>query len=165
MVILTSRARVLPYLYNAVYLLSITVRALFSFLQGRNKSAHEDMERGDGSQGSQIITHITCQARAITGLAASACTLSSLFLWLSMNMQIIFVGLTLDRLELHDIGLPEGACAHGIEQLALTNPRWDDLRIAMSPTFCPDLQVIGPSLPSPSQRTYIVPDLYVSTAL
>lgn len=49
----------------------------------------------------------------------------------------------MDRLELHDIGLPEGACASGIKQLALTNPRWDDLRIAMSSSFCPDLQVIS----------------------
>ncbi len=43
-------------------------------------------------------------------------------------------GLTLDRLELHDIGLPVGASASGIKQLALTNPCWEDLKIAMSPT-------------------------------
>ena len=63
---------------------------------------------------------------------------------------VYLAGLVLDRLELHDIGLPEGACASGIKQLALTNPRWDDLRIAMSPTFCPDLQVysVPSSLPS-----------------
>lgn len=53
-----------------------------------------------------------------------------------------FAGLTLDRLELHDIGLPMGASASGIKQLALTNPCWEDLRIAMSPTFSPDLKVI-----------------------
>lgn len=53
-----------------------------------------------------------------------------------------FAGLTLDRLELHDIGLPVGASASGIKQLALTNPCWEDLKIAMSPTFSPDLKVI-----------------------
>jgi hypothetical protein len=53
-----------------------------------------------------------------------------------------FAGLTLDRLELHDIGLPAGASASGIKQLALTNPCWEDLQVAMSPTFSPDLKVI-----------------------
>ena len=57
-------------------------------------------------------------------------------------------GLTLDRLELHDIGLPTGASASGIKQLALTNPCWEDLQVAMSPTFCPDLKVrFSPSIP------------------
>jgi len=51
-------------------------------------------------------------------------------------------GLTLDRLELHDIGLPAGASASGIKQLALTNPCWEDLQVAMSPTFSPDLKVL-----------------------
>lgn len=64
-------------------------------------------------------------------------------LFLPYLTSCLFPGLTLDRLELHDIGLPEGACASGIKQLALTNPRWDDLRIAMSSSFCPDLQVIS----------------------
>lgn len=53
-----------------------------------------------------------------------------------------FAGLTLDRLELHDIGLPLGASASGIKQLALKNPCWEDLQVAMSPGFCPDLKVI-----------------------
>lgn len=53
---------------------------------------------------------------------------------------LMLAGLTLDQLELHDIGLPPGACASGIKQLVLTNPRWDDLRLAMSADFSPDLK-------------------------
>lgn len=54
---------------------------------------------------------------------------------------VVLAGLVLNRLELHDIGLPPGASASGIKQLVLTNPRWEDLRIAMSAKFSPDLKV------------------------
>ena len=60
---------------------------------------------------------------------------------LPCRSKVLAAGLTLDKLSLQDIGLPEGAVALGIKHLVLTNPRWEDLRIAMSPTFSPDLKV------------------------
>lgn len=76
------------------------------------------------------------------------CLLTRLSSPWELNLKHGPTGLNLDRLALQDIGLPEGAAAKGIARLVLTNPRWEDLRIAMSPAFSPDLKVYCPVHPA-----------------